>query len=292
MSVDDSQRTTNEPAAAEGKAKEGGADSARHYLNVAVKAAHAASDVLLAHRGKVTVEYKEGHGDLVTAADREAEETVIRILQGEFPDHAIIGEESGRFEGSDELQSRWFVDPLDGTTNFAEGLPLFATSIGFEQRGELLVGVIHLPVFDATYTAIRGEGAFLNGEPLRVSPTEKLQETLLVTGHAHSPGLEERVKETMDLLHNLISATRGVRLLGSAAVNLAYVAHGIFEAYWAPVNEVWDVAAGVLIVREAGGKVTDMKGDPIDLFRPNMLASNGHIHDALLEAFRKYGGAN
>lgn len=255
-------------------------------LDVAIQAAKAAGEVLLARRGQVAVEYKAGHGDLVTEADRDAEAAVIDVLRKHFPTHGIVGEESGEHTGDDAQRSRWFVDPLDGTTNYAQGLPLFATSIALEQKGQLQIGVIHMPVFNATYSAIRGRGARCNDEPIYVSKADDLRRTLLVTGHAHDLG--ESVYKNVSLLNYLVNASRGVRMLGSAAVNLAYVAEGIFEAYWAPMNEVWDVAAGVLLVQEAGGKVTDMDGGLLDLLKPRLLASNGYIHDDMVAALRKY----
>lgn len=252
------------------------------FLAEAVRAARVAGDLLLEKRGQVGVEFKAGHADLVTEADRKAEAAVIDVLRGAFPLHGIIGEESGELPGTDGY--RWLVDPLDGTTNYAHGLPLFGTSIGLERNGELLVGVLHFPVLERTYSATRGSGAWCNGERLHVSTAGDLKNSLLVTGHSHSLGAG--VRENLDLLNMLVSASRGVRMLGSAAINLAYIAEGLFEAYWAPTNEVWDVAAGVLIVEEAGGKVTDMAGGELDLFRPRLLATNGLVHDDMLQALR------
>lgn len=250
-------------------------------LAAAVRAAKIAGEILLDRRGKVTVERKGGHRDLVTEADRMAEEAVNEVLLGAFPEYGIVGEETGETIGSDG--HRWFVDPLDGTTNYAQGLPLFATSIALEKDGELLVGVIHLPVLGETYTAVRGRGAWCNGHPLHVSSEDKLENALLVTGFPYdmAPGRPDN----MDHILALVPQSRGVRLLGAAAIDLVYVAAGMFEAYWDLNNAPWDVAAGVLLVEEAGGKVTDMNGGPLDLFNPRMLASNGRLHDRLLGVF-------
>lgn len=253
---------------------------ARH-LAAAVRAAKIAGDILLERRGTVTVERKTGHRDLVTEADRLAEEAVNDVLLKAFPDHGIVGEETGETIGSDG--HRWFVDPLDGTTNYAQGLPLFATSIALEKDGELLVGVVHLPVLNETYTAVKGRGAWRNGTPLHVSSTDQLENALLVTGFPNdlSPGRPTNEDHMMAL----VARTRGVRLLGAASIDLVYVAAGVFEAYWDLTNSPWDVAAGVLLVREAGGTVTDMTGGELQLMKPRLLASNGRIHDQLLGVF-------
>lgn len=253
------------------------------YLATAVRAAKLAGDVLLELRGKVAVERKAGHRDLVTEADRLAETTIRDVLLDAFPDHGIVGEETGVTPGND--QYRWFVDPLDGTTNYAHGLPLFATSIALERAGELLVGVIHFPVLNETYTAVKGRGAWRNGEPLRVSDETRLENALLVSGFPHdmSPGRPTN----LDHLGNIVPRSRGVRLLGTAATDLAYVAAGVFDAYWDLDNAPWDVAAGVLLVREAGGKVTDMDGGDLDLMNARILASNGRLHEELLSVLRQ-----
>src|SRR5690606_2788884 len=252
-------------------------------LAAAVRAAKIAGDILLERRGSVTVELKSGHRDLVTEADRLAEEAVNNVLRRAFPAYGIVGEETGVTAGTDG--HRWFVDPLDGTTNYAQGLPLFATPIALEKDGELLVGVVHLPVLDETYTAVRGRGAWKNGVPLHVSSADKLENALLVSGYPNdmSPGRPTNA----DHMTTLAAQSRGVRLLGAAAIDLVYVASGVFEAYWDLDNSPWDVAAGVLLVQEAGGKVTDMNGGELDLMKPRLLASNGHLHEQLLGVFRE-----
>lgn len=253
-------------------------DTLARHLATAVRAATIAGEILLERRGRVTVELKQDFRDLVTEADRLAEEAVNDILLKAFPDHGIVGEETGEKPGTDG--HRWFVDPLDGTTNYAHGLPLFGTSIALEKDGELLVGVVHLPVLGETYTAVKSRGAWRNGTPLHVSSNERLEDSLLVTGFPHdlSPGRPTN----LDHMSALVTKTRGVRLLGSAAVDLLYVASGVFEAYWDLSNAPWDVAAGVLLVQEAGGIVSDMTGGELDLMNPRLLASNGHLHEQLL----------
>lgn len=247
------------------------------FAAVAEEGARAAGDVLMARRGRVAIELKAGHADLVTEADRAAERAVFDLLRENFPDHGFIGEESGSRDGDSPY--RWIVDPLDGTTNYAQGLPLFAVSIGLEREGRLVAGVIYAPALEGMYTAYSGGGAFFNGEPMRVSSEERLENSLLVTGFVHD---DDVIRNNVVPLGDFIGRSRGVRLLGAAAINLAFVAQGLFEAYWAPSNQAWDVAAGTLIVEEAGGRVTDMAGGPLDLFRPRLLATNGLLHDTMV----------
>lgn len=253
------------------------ADELTGFVTVATEAARAAGDILMAKRGRVAVEFKSSHADLVTEADRAAEKAVFDVLERAFPDHAFLGEESG--SRRNDSPYRWIVDPLDGTTNYAQGLPMFAVSIGLEREGHLVAGVIYAPALDGLYSAHAGGGAFLNGEPIRVSSEERLENSLLVTGFVHD---ENVIRSNVGPLGSFIGKTRGVRMLGSAAVNLAFVAQGLFEAYWAPSNRAWDVAAGALIVAEAGGRVTDMTGGPLDLDRPRLLATNGRLHDVMM----------
>lgn len=258
------------------------------YLKTGLEAARAAGDTLLDWRGRVSIQHKADHADLVTEADREAETIIMNMLRTAFPDHECLGEETGAHAGQAASGTtgsgyRWIIDPLDGTTNYAQGLPLFATSIGLEKDGHLLVGVIHAPALGATYSALRGGGAFYNGEPMRVSDTPHVKDSLLVTGFIHD---EDVIRTNVERMPALIRSSRGVRSLGSAALNLAYVAQGVFEAYWAPANQPWDVAGGALIVQEAGGKITDMNGDPLDIFRPRLLATNGHVHEEMLQALQ------
>jgi len=253
------------------------------FLEAAVQAAHAAGETLMAHRGRVAVERKAGFRDLVTEADRAAEQVIREALSRAFPDHGILGEEEGEQPGNSGY--RWLVDPLDGTTNFAHGLPHFAVSLALEAQGQgLLVGVVHMPALGETYTAARGLGAFCNGRQLRVSSTERLDGCLTVTGFPHdvSPGRPMN----LDHMEVIVRRTRGVRIVGAAAVDLAYVAAGVLDAYWDLTNHAWDVAAGVLLVTEAGGQVTDMAGGPLELFRPRVLATNGRVHAEFVDLLR------
>ena len=248
------------------------------FREVAEAAARAAGALLRAHRGAPgSVRTKSSPINLVTEIDREAEALVIDTIRARFPGHAILGEEGGA-QGASTY--RWIIDPLDGTTNFVHGLPLFSVSIGLEVAGRMAVGVVYDPSLDECFVAERGAGAFLDGRRLAVSETAELGASLLATGFPYD------VRDTPD--NNLAEyaaftrQNRSVRELGSAAITLAAVAAGRLDGYWELVLGPWDVAAGLLLVQEAGGRVTDLRGDPLDLAAPRVVASNGRIHEAML----------
>lgn len=243
---------------------------------LADQAAEAAGEVLLAHLGRARVEFK-GEVDLVTNADREAEQVIIEMIRARYPEHGIVAEESGMAAGKAPV--RWVIDPIDGTTNYAHGLPIFAVSIAVEVEGEIAAGVVYNPASGEKYTAIRGRGAALNGEPISVSTTEELDRSLLVTGFPYS--VRETRLNNLDHFENFILRAQAVRRLGSAALDMAYVARGSFDGYWEPEVKPWDVAAGWLLVEEAGGVVTDLRGRPFTLEAGQVLASNGRIHQAM-----------
>lgn len=246
------------------------------YLDVAVETAIEAGSILLSefdHPAKIS--YK-GEVDLVTQADRQSEEAIVARLRTYFPTHAIVAEEGGGQEG--DARHRWIVDPLDGTTNFAHGYPCFAVSIGFEEAGELQVGVIYQPVTKELFTACRGEGAYLNEKRITVSSIERLSTSLLATGF---PSTKRARNPNILYYWNFTLRSHGVRRDGSAALDLASVACGRFDGFWEFGLHAWDTAAGVLLVREAGGKVTGFAGQP---YRPGdyeTLASNGRVHAEL-----------
>lgn len=247
---------------------------------VADRAAEEAGKILLERFGKARVEYK-GEIDLVTDADRASEKRIIEIIKEAFPEHGIYAEESG--ERSSPSRVRWLIDPLDGTTNYAHGLPLFAVSIAVEVDGKIVAGIVYNPAYREKYTAIRGKGAWLNGERLRVSATSELDKSMLVTGfpyHIRSTGPDQN---NLDHFINFSMRSRAVRRLGSAALDLAYVARGSLDGFWEAFLNPWDLAAGWLLVEEAGGKVTDLRGRPLTYEARQILATNGKIHDAMLE---------
>jgi len=237
----------------------------------------------------VETEYK-GDVDLVTVADRTAEKLIRGRLGEAFPEHGIYGEEGTRDRM--EREFRWYVDPLDGTTNFAHGFPQFCVSLGLEQRpadlksgqdGTLVAAVIYDPLRDELFTAERGRGAELNGKPLRVSRTAELAESLVSTGF---PSRKRHLSPNIHFYQEFTLRSHGVRRAGSAALDLAYVAAGRMEAFWEFNLNPWDTAAGILLVKEAGGRVTDFSGAHFRLDSREILASNGLIHEELVKLFQ------
>ncbi|HTY76421.1 MAG TPA: inositol monophosphatase family protein [Candidatus Bathyarchaeia archaeon] len=254
------------------------------HLEVAVDAARRAGALLLDRAGALReIRYKGSPTNLVTEMDRQAEALCVDHIRRAFPDHAILAEEGGARPGSES--HRWIIDPLDGTTNYAHGMPHFAVSIALEVEGRVALGVIFDPSRDECFTAVRGDGAFLNGRALRVSETPTLDESLLSTGYpyeirrVHANNLAEHAA--------FMLRCRSVREMGSAAINLALVAAGRLDAFWELALGPWDVAAGCLLVEEAGGRVTDPAGRPVSLAAPSVVASNGRIHDEMLRTLRQ-----
>jgi myo-inositol-1(or 4)-monophosphatase len=221
--------------------------------------------------------------DLVTKADENAEQTIKEVLQENFPDYGMLAEESGRLEG--EGDSRWIIDPLDGTTNYAHGFPVFSTSIALERDSEVVLGVVHDPIANETYTAERGSGATLNGEPIGVSDTDALIRALLATGFPYD---RDEVPVALDIFGQFAMRTQSMRRLGSAALDLCYVAMGRLDGYYERGVKAWDIAAGVLILREAGGKVSDYLGHELDLRIGEVVASNGPLHPSLISVTSQY----
>ncbi len=228
---------------------------------VALEAAEEAGEVLLSHLGRLDlarIARKSSWRDLVTEADVESERVLVAHLRAVFPEHAIEAEEEVRDPGSEERGARWFVDPLDGTINFVQALPCFAVSLGLFVDGEPEVAVVHAPVLRETFHAVRGGGAFLGGKPLAVSETSELSEAILATGFPYR--LNEVEHSNLENFVRLSYLVRGMRRMGSAALDLAYTAAGRFDAFWELHLSPHDVAAGTLLVREAGGIVTDADG--------------------------------
>jgi myo-inositol-1(or 4)-monophosphatase len=236
----------------------------------------------------VETEYK-GDVDLVTEADRASEKLIVSRLHAVFPEHGIVGEEGTRDQMSGEY--RWYVDPLDGTTNFAHGFPVFCVSMGLERRrpgqaadsdGELVAGVVYDPLRDELFSALRGNGATLNGRKIRVSPTKYLSESLVATGF---PSHKRHNNPNIHFYQQFTLRSHGVRRAGSAALDLAYVACGRIDAYWEFNLNPWDTSAGALLVAEAGGTVTDFGGGPFQLNSREVLATNGPLGNEMLELF-------
>ena len=250
----------------------------KSYLEAAIEIAREAGAILCEefHR-PLQISYK-GDVDLVTQADKRSEQAIVAKLTKYFPDHAIVGEEGTRVESASGSDFRWHVDPLDGTTNFAHGYPCFAVSIGLLEDGEPLLGAVMNPIADELFTALRGEGAYLNGQRIHASPVGTLAESLVCTGF---PPKHRRSSANMSYYWEFTLRSHGVRRDGSAALDLCSVACGRFEAFWEFGLSSWDTAAGMLIVTEAGGMVTDLSGRPYRPGDAEMLATNGRIHSEM-----------
>lgn len=226
----------------------------------------------------------KGPGDYVSQADKKAENIIFNELQRARPDYSFLMEESGTIAGSDD-QHRFIIDPLDGTTNFLHGIPIFAVSIALERQGQIVAGVIYNPALDELYTAERGSGVFLNDRRLRVAGRRKLEDCVIATGIPHL-GRGKHGQYLVEL-RNVMGEVSGIRRMGAAALDLAYVAAGRFDAFWESGLQPWDMAAGLLMVREAGGFVSDMSGGQDIFASKSVVAGNEFIHPALLQTLKK-----
>jgi myo-inositol-1(or 4)-monophosphatase len=250
---------------------------------LAERAAIEAGLLLKAAYGHVSV-WEKSAGDLVTDADHASQRLIARILLEEQPNHTLLAEEDG-VVADPSKPWRWVVDPLDGTINFAHGFPLWCVSIALEHEGNLVVGVIHSPLLDATYSASVGQGATLNSQPLRTSTTSELRQSLITTGLPTDFAVD--AARQLAYLGRFSTGTHSLRRTGSTAWNLAQVAAGGCELFYATSIHPWDVAAGVLLVREAGGVVTGLLGEPYDLYGGGILATNGRVHAEAIMALRE-----
>ena len=244
--------------------------------------AREAGALLMEHFDRhIKIEYK-GEADLVTVADRRSEALIRERIRAHWPTHDVLGEEEGlRDTGSDY---RWYVDPLDGTTNFAHGFPVFCVSMALQHRGKTIAGLCFDPTRNELFAAERDQGASLNGERIHVSKVERLAESLVGTGF---PSHKRHKNPNIHFYHQITLRTHGVRRAGSAALDLCYVASGRLDGFWEFNLNPWDTAAGVLIVEEAGGRVTNFAGGPFELHSRETLASNGLIHEALMHEFQE-----
>jgi myo-inositol-1(or 4)-monophosphatase len=259
-------------------------DTLTDYLDAACEAARRGAAVLEEWRGRFQVREK-GRFDLVTDADLGSQKAIRAYLAERFPGHGFLGEEGGGSEARPPADAppTWIVDPLDGTTNYAHDCPLYCVSVGLWAGGEMVAGAVLDPRHQELFSAAKGCGAFLNGRPVRTSRAARLEEALLATGFPPDMRGQER---TLDWWRHFSLRTRSLRRTGSTALNLAYVAAGRFDGYWAFDNHVWDVAAGVVLVTEAGGVLTNTDASPYDPFTPDALASNGPLHPVLVETLR------
>lgn len=248
-------------------------------LNFAAQVAREAGSLLLQRLGSAKVSNK-GDIDLVTEADVLSEELIIDRIRSHYPQHGILAEESGEavIVGEERSPWKWIIDPLDGTTNFAHGYPCFCVSIAAERNGVLQVGVVYDPSRDELFGAERGQGATLNGRSIHVSSVENLSRAMLCTGFPYN------VRERPDFARefaNFTMCAQAVRRDGSAAIDLAYVACGRFDGFWEDGLNPWDMAAGVLLIQEAGGRVTNFANANLDIYTKKVLATNGLVHDAM-----------
>lgn len=243
------------------KATEAGAAQLRHFFN-----------------GSFTISNKEGVNNLVTEADHAAEKAIFEVIRAEHPDHFILSEETG--EIIQDSTYKWIIDPIDGTVNFANGIPICCVSIGIEQDGKMIMGAVYNPFINEFFFAQKGFGATLNDKRIRVSDEEEVIKSCLVTGFPYT--YLDMENGPLQVFEKLIRKGVPVRRLGSAAIDLCWVAAGRFDGFYEHKLQAWDSAAGFLMVEEAGGKVTDFKGNTYSLYQPHILATNGKIHDELL----------
>ena len=250
------------------------------YLETAVEIARESGALLKDFFARHIPFELKGESDLVTEADRASERLIVNRLTEHYPAHAIVAEEGGGHESASGF--RWYVDPLDGTTNFAHSFPCFNVTMALEQAGELIAGVIFDPVNEELFTTERGAGAYLNGARIQVSKVTKLENALVATGF---PSRKRHLSVNIHFYHQLGMLTHGVRRCGSAAIDLAFVACGRLDAFWEFGLNPWDLAAGRLLVAEAGGKFSGMRGEPHELRGPDVLVDNGLVHDEIVGVF-------
>lgn len=264
-------------------------DDWRGALTVAIRACRKGREVLLSHLGRLQQIEKKFQAGLVSEADKTSEKVIIDVLKKEFPGSEVLGEESDAAglkvaAGRGGPQGRWILDPLDGTTNYIHRFPIFCISLALEVDGDLKLAVIDVPMLGETYTAIRGEGAYVNGRRLRVSTTEILEDSLLATGFF--PDDKAALQEQIDLFSRIVGDVRGVRRAGAAAYDMTQVAAGVFEGFWEKNLKPWDVAAGQLLVEEAGGVVMTYDGKPHDPYSYNVICGNSAIARQISQRFR------
>jgi myo-inositol-1(or 4)-monophosphatase len=254
------------------------------YLNAAIEIAKEAGRFLKINLGKVkNIQRKKEEINLVTEIDKESEKKIVEFIKSKFPHHSILAEEGG--EAKSDSSYKWIIDPLDGTTNYTHSFPVFCVSIALEYKGEVILGVIYDPNFDELFWAEKGKGAFLNGKKISVSKTDKLIKSMLATGFPYN--IRENPDNCIEHFVNFLMEAQAIRRLGSAALDLAYVACGRLDGFWEVNLNPWDVAAGKIIVEEAGGKITDFYGNKFSIYTKGVVASNGLIHEQMLEVIKR-----
>jgi myo-inositol-1(or 4)-monophosphatase len=251
----------------------------REHLAAAREAAKEAGRILMEGFGRRPEVYYKGRINIVTEIDRRSEASIVAFLHRRFPDYTILSEEGQGYEGKGGAS--WIVDPLDGTTNYAHGFPFFAVSIALQQQGQLRCGVVYDPLREEWFTAVQGGGTSLNDEPIHVSDTDVLVEALLCTGFPYE--LKEHFEMNLNHFRNFSMRALAVRRPGAAALDLSYVAAGRLDGFWEFQLKPWDMAAGALLITEAGGVVSDVGGTSLDIFGDEIVASNSRIHQAMLD---------
>jgi myo-inositol-1(or 4)-monophosphatase len=249
-----------------------------------IQISHQAGEIIREGFGQsFGIEYKTNESNLVTDIDKASEKHIIEFIRGKYPSHSILAEEGGA--DAYESEYLWVVDPLDGTTNFAHGLPIFSVSIGLQKKGRTIAGVVHDVMQNVTYSAESGSGAFAGSNRIRVSENDNLAHSVLATGFPYN--ISENPENALEKFTAITKSSRGIRRLGSAAIDLCYVARGVFDGFWEVHLHPWDICAGKLIVEESGGKVTGFKGEEIDIYGRRILATNGLIHNRMLGLLKK-----
>lgn len=257
-----------------------------HLLQIAKKLANDAGKMALKYQQKkFSVSHKTLPHDLFTEVDKACEDLILKTIKSHFPDHSILSEESEAVDGTGDY--KWIIDPIDGTSNFAHGIPIFAISIAVVHKGKPIIGVVEIPGLGETFWAQEGKGAFIHNKPIHVSKTASLEQALLTTGFPYEHGV--RYKKTIELFDAFYTAGHGVRRFGSAAMDLCFVAAGRFDGFWEYELQPWDVAAGKIILEEAGGMVTNMDGSTFNPKFKNILASNGLIHSEMMRVIASKG---
>jgi len=258
----------------------------REWMEFAEEVARGAGEILRRNYGRRQSIHFKGEINLVTDVDRESEAYLMERIRSSFPDHGILSEESS--ERLSPSPYRWIIDPLDGTTNYAHNYPCFCVSVALESNGELLAGAVFNPLLSESFTASAGGGAFLNGERIAVSGIEDLRRSLLSTGFAYD--VKESTDNNLDFFREFVFAGQAIRRDGSAALDMCYLACGRFDGFWELKLHPWDTAAGLLLLREAGGVATRLDGSPYDIHQPDILASNGRIHEQMMAVVRRAMG--
>lgn len=249
-----------------------------------ISISHEAGEIVREGFGKnFGIEFKTNEANLVTDIDKASEKHIKEFIKKKYPSHGILAEEGGETAGDSEYL--WVIDPIDGTTNFAHGLPIFSISIGLQWKGKTIAGVVYDVMQDITYTAESGGGAYADSQRITVSKNDNLAHSVLVTGFPYN--ISENPENALEKFTALTRASRGIRRLGSAAIDFCYVARGVFDGFWEVYLNPWDICAGKLIVEEAGGMVTGFNGEEINIYTKRILATNGLIHNRMIEFLRK-----